>query len=79
MTPVLGGLEWMEGDVPTPHGKVHVYRDSKTIKVSSDEGIGTLHFKYDGTPKANKGTLKSKNGEWTLPIEPGTEVIVTLE
>ena len=33
----------------------------------------------NGTPKANKGTLKSKDGEWSLIIEPGTEVIVTLE
>ena len=79
VTPVLGGLEWMEGDVPTPHGKVHVYRDAKTIKVSSDEGIGTLRFKCAGTPKTNKGTLKSKDGEWTLTIEPGTEVVVTME
>ena len=79
VAPVLGGLEWMEGDVPTPHGKVHVYRDAKTIKVSSDEGIGTLYFKCAGTPKTNKGTLKSKDGEWTLTIEPGTKVVVTLE
>ena len=25
--PVLGDLEWMEGDVPTPQGMIHVYMD----------------------------------------------------
>ena len=40
--PVLGGLEWMEGDVPTPHGLIHVYMDRHEMRVSTDEGKGVL-------------------------------------
>ena len=40
--PVLGGLEWMEGDVPTPFGKIHVEVRGKEVKVTSDGGHGTL-------------------------------------
>ena len=42
MEPVLGGLEWMEGDVPTPFGKIHVEVRGKEVKVTSDGGHGTL-------------------------------------
>ena len=40
--PVLGDLEWMEGDVPTPYGKIHVKMDKNRISINSDGGKGTL-------------------------------------
>ena len=40
--PCLGGLEWMEGDVPTPQGKIHIKMDRKQITVCGAEGRGTL-------------------------------------
>ena len=40
--PVLGGLEWMEGEVPTPFGKVYVKMDARQVTVRSDGGKGTL-------------------------------------
>jgi hypothetical protein len=40
--PHLGDLEWMEGDVPTPHGMIHIYMDRKQIKIRATEGRGTL-------------------------------------
>ena len=40
--PRLGGLEWMEGEVPTPFGKIHVKVDEDSITVRSDGGKGTL-------------------------------------
>lgn len=40
--PTLGGLEWMEGDVPTPFGKIHVKMNTHEIYVQSDGGHGTL-------------------------------------
>ncbi len=43
--PVLGGLKWMEGTVPTPNGSVHVYMDRKKVTVKSDSGTGWLHLK----------------------------------
>ena len=40
--PVLGGLEWLEGEVPTPFGKIYVKVDSRQVIVRSDGGHGTL-------------------------------------
>ena len=40
--PDLGGLEWMEGTVPTPFGKIEVSVRSGCVTVRSDGGIGTL-------------------------------------
>ncbi len=43
--PALGDLEWMKGDVPTPHGMIHVEMDQKQIKICATEGRGTLYYK----------------------------------
>ena len=40
--PVLGGLKWMEGEVPTPFGKIYVKMDGCQVTVKSDGGLGTL-------------------------------------
>jgi hypothetical protein len=40
--PVLGGLEWMEGEVPTPWGKIRVKVNGEEISIYSDGGEGTL-------------------------------------
>lgn len=40
--PTFGGLKWMEGDVPTPFGKIHVKMNTHEISVQSDGGHGTL-------------------------------------
>lgn len=40
--PVLGDLEWMEGTVPTPFGKISICMDKKKVCIKSDGGIGTL-------------------------------------
>ena len=40
--PHNGGLEWMEGDVPTPFGKIHVRTGPTAVTVRSDGGKGRL-------------------------------------
>lgn len=40
--PTLGDLEWMEGDVPTPYGKIHIYMDKNIIRIYSNGGNGKL-------------------------------------
>ena len=40
--PALGDLEWMEGDVPTPFGKIHITMNRQEVTVLSDGGQGTL-------------------------------------
>ena len=40
--PVLGGLDWMEGDVSTPKGLVHVSMNKEEVTVSCNFSGGTL-------------------------------------
>ena len=40
--PSLGDLDWIEGDVPTPHGMIHVSMDRHQVTVSATEGQGWL-------------------------------------
>ena len=40
--PSLGGLDWLEGDVPTPHGMIHVSMDRHQVTVRATEGTGWL-------------------------------------
>ena len=42
--PHLGDLEWMQGDVPTPFGLIHVEMDRHQIKIRATGGRGTLMF-----------------------------------
>jgi alpha-L-rhamnosidase len=75
--PVLGDLQWMEGDVPTPNGKIHVYCSEKEIKVTSDSGTGTLKFKSLSKPVCKTATIKPiSDKEYELKIEKGQEVVV---
>ncbi len=69
--PDLGGLQWVEGKVPTPNGLVNVYCSKKEIKVSADQGQGTLIFKSKTKPKTNDGKLTTigKN-TYQLTMQP---------
>ena len=40
--PHLGDLDWMEGDVPTPNGMIHVSMNHEQVKVYATEGQGWL-------------------------------------
>ena len=40
--PSLGDLDWLQGDVPTPHGMIHVSMDRHQVTVHATEGQGTL-------------------------------------
>lgn len=51
ITPVLGGLKWMEGSVPTPNGNIHIHMDRKMIKVRATEGKGYLTIKAAGSQR----------------------------
>ncbi|GEO04413.1 alpha-rhamnosidase [Adhaeribacter aerolatus] len=75
--PDLGGLEWMEGSVPTPKGDINIYCSQKQIKVKSGEGTGTLRFQSKNKPssKGNKITAKGNN-TYEMFIEKGKEYVV---
>ena len=78
VTPNLGGLQWMEGTVPTPHGEIKLYMDTKSIKVTATEGKGYLTFTSISKPKTSKGTIeKLSNGKYRLLIDGKEEVVVS--
>ena len=78
ITPVLGGLKWMEGSVPTPNGNIHIHMDRKMIKVRATEGKGYLTIKSCRQPKANIGTVeKIDENTWRLWIDTPEERIVS--
>ncbi len=58
--PSLGDLTWMEGDVPTPYGKIHVAMNEKEITVYSDGGHGRLIIADRETDIPAKKEIKVK-------------------
>ncbi|GGZ34336.1 alpha-rhamnosidase [Echinicola pacifica] len=75
--PNLGGLEWMEGKVPSPEGEIAVYCSRKEIRLSADQGQGLLIFHSKSKPKTNTGSIKDLGeGVYELSISPGVEYTV---
>jgi alpha-L-rhamnosidase len=75
--PILGGLQWMEGKVPTPNGNISVYCSNKKMKIKADEGTGTLRFKSKKKPSSKGATIEAKGEDvYEMTIEPGKEYIV---
>ncbi len=75
--PVLGGLAWMEGTVPTPHGEIRVRMDRSEIRVCATEGAGWLRFASAGTPTASAGAVEALGGgDYRLRIAAGDEIVV---
>ena len=51
--PNLGGLAWMEGSVPTPHGAIHVsVRDGTVTVTGPAKGCGVLVWNGEKHPIA---------------------------
>ena len=55
--PELGGLKWMEGDVPTPLGKIHVRVEDGKVTVVGCGGRGTLLWRGRKCPIAPGATV----------------------
>ena len=75
--PVLGGLQWMEGKVPTPHGEISIYCNATQIRIKGSEGTGTLRFKSDSKPMCKEGTITSKGDNiYEMTVEAGKEYTI---
>ncbi|HTN37246.1 MAG TPA: hypothetical protein VL053_09240 [Arachidicoccus sp.] len=77
--PVLGGLEWMEGEVPFPQGAVKIYCSRRQIKVTAKDasGTGKLIFKSKKKPRVNTGQLQEQTpGIYQLEILPNQDYVV---
>lgn len=75
--PNLGGLKWMEGEVPTPHGNIEVYANEKEIKVTGVEGKGKLIFKSRSKPKSSAKLISLGNSEYEMILEPNQKYEVS--
>ncbi|WP_316828023.1 amylo-alpha-1,6-glucosidase [Pedobacter miscanthi] len=72
--PNLGGLEWMEGKVPTANGDISVFCSKKEIKVSSATGLGKLRIKSKTKPLVKDAEVKEiSKGIYEVTIEKGKE------
>lgn len=72
--PNLGGLEWMEGKVPTANGDISVFCSKKEIKVSSATGLGKLRIKSKTKPVVKDAEVKEiSKGIYEVTIEKGRE------
>jgi hypothetical protein len=68
--PKLGGLQWMEGSVPTANGDIKVSCSTKQMKVSGDSGTGLLRFASSSAPVCREGEITAKgNGVYELTIQ----------
>jgi len=68
--PNLGGLQWMQGKVPTPNGNIDLRVSTTEIKITGASGTGTLRFRSKSKPSTDKGILISKqNNMYELKIE----------
>ena len=70
VVPNLGGLQWMEGKVPTPEGEILLKVSTKQISITGAAGTGVLKFKSKSKPVCKEGTITDKgNGNYELTIE----------
>jgi hypothetical protein len=77
ITPALGGLQWMQGSVPTPKGDITLYCDSKKIAVQGAAGTGVLRFKSKIKPVCKEGVVKAAGAsQYELTVEPGKSYTV---
>ena len=76
--PALGGLQWMQGKVPTPAGDIGLYVSAKQIRIKGATGIGTLKFKSRSQPEAKDITItKTADNLYEVTIEPGKEYAIS--
>ena len=77
--PALGGLEWMQGKVPTPNGEVELYCNKTEIKISTaNAGVGTLTIKSKTLPVASEGNIVLKaNQTYELQVTAGKQYRVS--
>lgn len=75
--PNLGGLEWMEGTVPTNNGEIALSVSKKEIKVKAAEGVGILKFKSVTKPSSKGAVIKEvAKGMYEMTIQKGVEYVV---
>ncbi len=69
--PNLGGLQWMEGRVPTPGGIIVVKCSTNEMNIATATGVGILRFKSDIKPECEQANIENRGGNlYELSIQP---------
>ncbi len=76
--PNLGGLQWIEGKVPTPNGDIELYVSKTNIKIKGARGTGLLVLKSKTKPTGTTAVEKGNN-VYEITIEPGKGYIISYE
>jgi hypothetical protein len=75
--PDLGGLQWIEGKVPTPHGDIAVFADTQRIRVTAVAGAGVLRFTSTTTPRSADGAIRHvADQRYEMTLEGGKTYVV---
>ena len=69
--PNMGGLQWIEGSVPTPMGGIDLRMDKTSIKITTPANNGgELVFRSKTKPVCKEGTItSSENGVYVLALD----------
>jgi hypothetical protein len=75
--PQLGGLQWMQGKVPTPNGDIELYCSAKQIKIKAAAGVGTLRIKSKTKPTGKDIVINALGANvYEVTIQPGVEYVI---
>src|SRR5882757_15137 len=76
-TAMYGRLQWMEGEIPTPHGNIQVYCSRTRIRVKAATGMGILRFMSKSLPLCKEGVvLSTGKGLYEIKVEKEKEYLV---
>jgi alpha-L-rhamnosidase len=76
--PSLGGLQWMQGKVPTPKGDISIYINKEQIKITGAEGTGTVRIKSKTKPTGkNIAVVDKGENRYEISIQPGVEYVIS--
>jgi len=77
--PSLGGLQWIEGKVPTPKSDIELYVSKTNIKIKgTTAGIGTLQIKSKTKPTGTT-IIDKGNSTYEVMIEAGKTYEINYE
>lgn len=75
--PSLGGLQWMQGKVPTPAGDIAMHISTTQLKITAPAGKGVLRIRSKVRPTGKGIVPESKGADlYEIAINPGEEYII---
>jgi hypothetical protein len=75
--PNLGGLQWMQGKVPTPGGDIELYVTKEQLKIKGAAGEGTITLKSKNPPTGkNINAVLKGTGVYEIRVKPGVDYVI---